>query len=187
MSSPRSEILPFLSSRSCQCCQLVCGPYFKVGRPWNLEHLSKHCLGSSWHLIAEKMTFRKRLDGLPTGLPANRWKAWNQILNTSVHPSVLGTKPCWLHSSVKWEFENHHRNTSSCASECFLEGNNGCFLILFLNKLSSFIWSNCTHTHTIRICVYIYAHGLPWGLSGKESAYNAGDSGSIPRSGRSSG
>ena len=28
---------------------------------------------------------------------------------------------------------------------------------------------------------------LPWWLSGKESAYNTGDSGSIPRSGRSPG
>ena len=37
------------------------------------------------------------------------------------------------------------------------------------------------------VCVYthIYMYGLPWWLSGKESAYNAGDMSSIPESGRS--
>ena len=37
------------------------------------------------------------------------------------------------------------------------------------------------------VCVstHIYMYGLPWWLSGKESAYNAGDMSSIPESGRS--
>ena len=33
----------------------------------------------------------------------------------------------------------------------------------------------------------MYYPGLPWWLSGKESAYNSGDPGSIPGSGRSPG
>ena len=39
-------------------------------------------------------------------------------------------------------------------------------------------------------CVHICVHGLPWWLSGKESAHNAGntgESGSIPGSGRYAG
>ena len=48
------------------------------------------------------------------------------------------------------------------------------------------------YTYTYRhLCAYIhtciYKPGLPWWLSGKEPACNAGDMGSIPRSGRSPG
>ena len=45
----------------------------------------------------------------------------------------------------------------------------------------------CTH---ICLHVHMYAYGLPWWLSGKESACNAGatgDSGSVPVLGRSPG
>ena len=40
------------------------------------------------------------------------------------------------------------------------------------------------------VCLIVLASGLPWRLSGKESAYNAGDAADkslIPRSGRSPG
>ena len=36
-------------------------------------------------------------------------------------------------------------------------------------------------------CLFLYPLGFPGGSDGKESAYNAGDPGSIPASGRSSG
>ena len=44
-----------------------------------------------------------------------------------------------------------------------------------------------TDTHIYKYILYIYIHGLPWCLSGKESPTNAGDTVSIPRSGRSPG
>ena len=37
------------------------------------------------------------------------------------------------------------------------------------------------------VCVCVYIYWLPWWISGKESACNAQDPGSIPGSGRSSG
>ena len=37
------------------------------------------------------------------------------------------------------------------------------------------------------VFLYLLRIGLPWGLSGKESAYNAGDAGWVPGLGRSLG
>ena len=53
------------------------------------------------------------------------------------------------------------------------------------------MWYTTTWEHTI-VCRYILWHasvlyGLPWWLSGKESACNAGDMSLIPGLGRSSG
>ena len=45
-----------------------------------------------------------------------------------------------------------------------------------------------THTHTrAHTHTHIYIYRLPWWFSGKKSDCNAGDLGSIPRLGRSSG
>ena len=59
----------------------------------------------------------------------------------------------------------------------------GCFLKW--EKQTSYIY---THTYMhIHICMYIMLLGFPGGSDGKESAWHAGDLGSIPRLGRSSG
>ena len=61
-------------------------------------------------------------------------------------------------------------------------------LVISFNESScSFLWSHEKFICTILLgCTNSY-HGLPWWLSGKESACNAGDTGLLPGSGRSSG
>ena len=48
-------------------------------------------------------------------------------------------------------------------------------------------YHTCALTHTHTVCGPIHTQGLPWQLSGKHSACQAGDPGSIPGSERSPG
>ena len=59
-------------------------------------------------------------------------------------------------------------------------------LLLLCVHLHWEIWTIFVFTFSIFI-IYLSVYGLPWWLSGKESACNAGDAGSIPGSGRSPG
>ena len=56
------------------------------------------------------------------------------------------------------------------------------YFICVLPQLKYFYINIHTHTHT-----HIYIKNFPGGSDGKASAYSAGDLGSIPGSGRSSG
>jgi len=68
---------------------------------------------------------------------------------------------------------------------------------LHLGTLNTVSLSRCKsslNSQSVCVCIYIYIHshiyiymGLPWWLSGKESACNAGDASLIPGSGRSPG